>query len=112
MTIGVKLLTRQLSYRIRLSPAKAKVPSTNPFVRGYLRRIRQYHRSHAVEGANGSTMVVMFVDCCAGGQWYFPYYFYRKNPTRGGSFLFPPETMVIAAVNVNKRISDAGVPFL
>jgi hypothetical protein len=40
-----------------------KEPSGNPFGRGYLRRIGQMHRYHAVVvvGANGTTMVMMFV---------------------------------------------------
>ncbi len=60
---------------------EAKAPLLNPFGRGYQRRIGRIHQSHAVGGVNGSTMVVMFVDCCVGGGRYFPYYSYRRNPT-------------------------------
>ncbi len=35
--------------------------SANPFGRGYQRRIGQIHRYYAVVGANGTTMVMMFV---------------------------------------------------
>jgi hypothetical protein len=54
-----------LFYCFALNPGKALL--TNPFQRGYLHWIRQIHQSHTKEGANGSTMVVMFVDCCFGG---------------------------------------------
>jgi hypothetical protein len=36
-------------------------PSANPFGRGYPRRIGQTHRYYAIVGANGTTMVMMFV---------------------------------------------------
>ncbi len=35
--------------------------SANPFRRGYPHLIRRIQRYHAVGGANGTTMVVMFV---------------------------------------------------
>jgi hypothetical protein len=54
----IKLIT-WLFQRLILSPAK--VLSADPFGRGYLRHIRQIHGSHALGGANGSTMVMMFV---------------------------------------------------
>ena len=56
-------------------------PSANPFRRGYLRRIGRIHQSHAIGGANGSAMVVMFVKCCVCGGQYFLYYSYHRNPT-------------------------------
>jgi hypothetical protein len=37
-------------------------------------------------------MVVMFVDCCVGGGWYFLYYSYRRNPT-GKEFFVPVGTL-------------------
>ncbi len=69
------------------------MPLANPFGRGYLRRIGRIHRSHAIGGANGSAMVVMFVDCCVGGGWYFPYYSYRRNPM-GREFFIPAGTLI------------------
>ena len=36
-------------------------PPPDPFGRGYARPIGRIHRSHAERGANGTTMVVMFV---------------------------------------------------
>jgi hypothetical protein len=59
----------------------------NPFGRGYLGWIRRIHQSHAIGGANGSAMVVMFVDCLlvVDGTFF-------TIPTigilRGGSYLF------------------------
>ncbi len=38
-------------------------------------------------------MVVMFVDCCVGGGWYFPYYSYRRSPT-GQEFFVPAGTLI------------------
>jgi hypothetical protein len=49
----------RLFKQLIISPVKAL--SADPFGRGYLRWIGQIHGSHAVGGANGSTMVVMFV---------------------------------------------------
>ncbi len=69
------------------------MPSLDPFGRGYLRRIGRIHQSHAVGRANGSTMVVMFGDCCVGGGRYFPYYSYRRNPT-GWEFFVPARTLI------------------
>jgi hypothetical protein len=51
---------------------------TNP---GIASQVWQIHQSHAIGGANGSAMVVMFVDCCVGGGQYFLYYSYCRNPT-------------------------------
>jgi hypothetical protein len=50
---------RPVRYRFILNQANA--PSANPFRRGHLRRIGRIQRYHAVGGANGTTMVVMFV---------------------------------------------------
>jgi hypothetical protein len=58
-------LTMPLFYRFTLNPGKALLK--NPFQRGYLHWIGRIYQSHAVGGANGSTMVVMFVNCCVGG---------------------------------------------
>ncbi len=66
------------------------MPLANLFGRGYLRQIWRIHQSHAIGGANGSAMVVMFVDCCVGGGGYFLYYSYCRNHT-GKEFLFPLE---------------------
>jgi hypothetical protein len=45
-------------------------------------------------GANGSAKVVMFVDCCVGGGWYFLYYSYSRNPT-GREFFVPARTFLV-----------------
>jgi hypothetical protein len=60
--------------------------------RGYLHWIGWINQSHAIGGANGSAMVVMFVDCCVGGGWYFLYYSYRRNPM-GKEFFVPAGTL-------------------
>ncbi len=72
-------ITMPLFYCFKLNPAQT--PLADPFERGCLRQIRRIHQSHSVGGANGSTMVVMFVDCCVGGGRYIPYYSYHRNPT-------------------------------
>jgi len=54
----IKLITR-LFERFILNPTYA--PSANLFGRGHLRRIGRIQRYHAVGGANGTTMVVMYV---------------------------------------------------
>jgi len=54
----IKSITR-LFLQFILNPAYA--PSANPFERGHPRRIGRIQRYHAVGGANGTTMVVMFV---------------------------------------------------
>ena len=68
-------------------------PSANPFARGYLRWIGRIHQSHAIGGANGSTIEVIYVDCCVGGGRYFPYYSYPRNPT-GWEFFIPTGTLI------------------
>jgi hypothetical protein len=64
----------------------------NPFQRDYHHQIGQIHRSHIVRGANCSTMVMMFVDCCVGGGRYFLYYSYQRNPM-GREFFVPAGTL-------------------
>jgi hypothetical protein len=86
----IKLIT-PLFYCFTLMPAYA--PLANPFGRGYLHQIGQIHQSHATGGANGSTMVVMFVDCCVGGGQNFPYYSYHRNPM-GREFFIPAGTLI------------------
>jgi hypothetical protein len=39
-------------------------------------------------------MVVMFVDCCVGGLWYFSYYSYSRKPT-GREFFVPTRTLIV-----------------
>jgi hypothetical protein len=87
--------TTPLFYPFKLNPAYA--PLANPFRRGCLRWIGRIHQSHAIGGANGSTMVVMFVDCCVGGGRYFPYYSYHRN-FMGQEFFIPAGTLI--AVNL------------
>jgi hypothetical protein len=84
-------LTTPLFYPFTLNPGKALL--NNPFQRGYLHRIGRIHQSHTVGGANGSNMVVMFVDCCVGGGRYFPYYSYRRNPM-GREFFVSAGTVI------------------
>ncbi len=84
-------------------------PLANPFGRGYLRRIGWIHQSHAIGGANGSAMVVMFVDCCVGGGPYC------TIPTVGilwsGSFLFPREPYSGQAVKSAKGPTNTIQPW-
>ena len=84
----IKLITR-LFYHFILNPVNTPLP--DPFGRGYPRLIGCIHRYHAVGGANGTTMVVMFVDCCVCGVEYFPYYSYCRI-LRGGCFFVPAGT--------------------
>ncbi len=81
-------LFKRLFYRFILNQANAFLP--NPFRRGHLRRIGRIQRYHAVGGANGTTMVVMFVGGCVGDRRNS-----RTIPTVDylwcGIFLFPPE---------------------
>ena len=83
--------TTPLFYLFKLNPAY--VPLADPLGRGCLHRIGRIHQSHAVGGANSSTMVVMFVDCCVGGGRYIQYYSYRRNPT-GREFFVPARTLI------------------
>jgi hypothetical protein len=80
-----------LFYRFILNKAKAFLP--NPFRRGCLRPIGCIQRYHAVGGANGTTMVVMFVELLCSGRRYFPYYSYSRNPT-GWEFFVPAWTLI------------------
>ncbi len=74
----IKLITR-LFYCFILNPVNTPLP--DPFGRGYPRPIGCIHRYHAVGGANGTTMVVMFVGLLCWDLRYFPYYSYCRNPT-------------------------------
>jgi hypothetical protein len=58
---GLRAICRKHEYlsSFILNQAKAFLP--NPFRRGFPRPIGCIQRYHAVEGANGTTMVVMFV---------------------------------------------------
>ena len=62
-------------------------PRPTPSEKGYPHQIGRIQSYHAVRGANGTTMVVMFVGCCVGGRRYYPYYSYRRNPTRREFFV-------------------------
>ena len=79
-------LNKGLFYRFILNQAKAFLP--NPFRRGCPRLIVCIQRYHNVGGANGTTMVVMFVGLLCSGRQYFPYYSYSRNPT-GWEFFVP-----------------------
>jgi hypothetical protein len=57
-TSRIKLI-KQIFYRFILNQAKAFLP--NPFRRGCPRSIGRIQRYYTVGGANGTTMVVMFV---------------------------------------------------
>jgi hypothetical protein len=59
---------------------QAKLLLPNPFGRGYLCLIRSIHRYHAVGGANGTTIVMMFVGLLCWGRRAFMYYSYCRNP--------------------------------
>ena len=59
MSISRIYLPKQLFYRFILDQAKAVLP--NPFLRGCPRSIGRIQRYHAIGGANGTTMVLMFV---------------------------------------------------
>jgi hypothetical protein len=83
-------LTTPIFYRLTLNPGKALLP--NLFQRGCQHQIGRIHRSHVVGGANGSAMVVIFVDCCVGGGRYFLYYSSRRNPM-GREFFVPAGTL-------------------
>jgi len=83
--------------RFILNPAYA--PSANPFGRGYPNRIGRIQSYHTVGGANGTTMVVMFVGSCVGGWRYFPYYSYCRDPT--GREFFVPAGFLIAVKLLN-----------
>jgi hypothetical protein len=84
-------LTTPIFIIFTLNPGKVLL--NNSFQRSYLRQIGRIYQSHAVGGANSSTMVVMFMDCCVGGGRYFPYYSYCRNPT-GWEFFVPAGTLI------------------
>jgi hypothetical protein len=79
-------------------------PSLSPFQRGYSPQIGRIHISHVVGGANGTTMVVMFVDCCVGCGQYFWDYSYSRNPT--GWELFDPARTLISLSIFLKVLSE------
>ena len=84
-------LFKRLFYRFILNQAKPFLP--NPFQRGGLRSIGRIQRYHTVGGANGTTMVVMFVGQLCSGRRYFPYYSYSRNPT-GREYFVPVRTLI------------------
>ena len=94
----IKLIKR-LFYCFILNQAKAFLP--NPFRRGCQRPIGPIHSSHTIWGANGTTMVVIFVGLLCSGWWYFPYYSYHRNPT-GWEFFVPTRTHMGIPVNVTE----------
>ena len=93
----IKLTTR-LFLTINTKPTQSAL-GRNPFRRAYLHRIGRIRRSHTVGGASGSTMVVMFVGSCVGGQWYFLCYSYRRNPM-GWEFFVSSRNLIVIAVNL------------
>ncbi len=111
LTVGKQFVENTSSSRIKLTTPLfycftlnlAKAPLANPFGRGYLRRIGRIHRSHTIGGANGSTMVVMFVDCCVGGGRYFPYCSYCRNPMEGRRFFVSVGTLIAIKLLSNDR---------
>ena len=65
--------------------------------------IGHIHRCHDVGGANGTTMVVMFVGLLWWGRRTFPYYSYCRNPT-GQDFFVPARIhrgIPVNTVNIN-----------
>ena len=90
ISIRIKLIKR-LFYHFILNQANAFLP--NPFWRGCPHLIGRIQRYHAVGGANGITMVVMFVGLMGLGRQYFPYYSYCRNPM-GREFFVPARTLI------------------
>ena len=86
----IKLIKR-LFYRFILNQARAFSP--NPFRRDCQRQIGRVQRYHTIGGANGTTMVVMFVGQLCSGRQYFPYYSYCRNP-KGREFFVPTRTLI------------------
>ncbi len=66
-------------------------PRPTPWEEVTPRRIGRIQSYHAVGGANGNTMVVMFVSWLCSGRQYILYYSYCRNPT-GGEFFVPTRT--------------------
>ena len=63
-TAGERFVENTISSTIKLITwlfQRFMLNSANPFQRDYLRRIWQIHRYYAVVGANGTTIVMMFV---------------------------------------------------
>ena len=69
------------------------MPSPDPFGRGYPCLIGSIHRYHTVGGANGTTMVVMFVGLLWWGWRASLYYSYHRNST-GREFFVPTRTQI------------------
>jgi hypothetical protein len=65
------------------------------------------HRSHTVGGANGTTMVVMFVGLLCWGLLYFLYYFYCRNPTVW-EFFVPAGTLVAVKLLIMLKLFLGG----
>ena len=95
-------LIKQLFYRFILNQAEVFLP--NPFQRGCSRSIGRIQSYQAVGGANGTTMVVMFVGLLCSGRQYFLYYSYRRNPT--GLEIFVPAQILIG---VKLLINNVGL---
>ena len=85
-------LSKRLFYCFILNQAIEFLP--NPFRRGCPRPIGCIQRSHAVGGANGTTMVVMLVGGLCRWSTEFPYYSYSRKPT-GRKFFVPARTLIV-----------------
>jgi hypothetical protein len=85
-------LFKRLFYYFILNQAIEFLP--NPFRRGCPRPIGCIQRYHAVGGANGTTMVVMFVGGLCRWSTKFLYYSYSRKPT--GREFFVPARILIA----------------
>ena len=94
----IKLISL-LFYRFILYRAKAFLP--NPFQRGCPHPIGRIQRYHTVGGANGTTMVMMFVGWLCLGRQYFPYYSYCRKPT--GREFFVPAWTLLGAILLSRR---------
>ena len=98
----IKLITR-LFQRFLLIQATALLP--NPFGIGYPCPTGSIHRYHAiVGGANGTTMVVMFVRLLCWCLAEFSHYSYSRKAT-GQEFFVPTQTLI--AVKLLTKIVPA-----
>ena len=61
---------------------------------------RAYQRYHTVGGANGTTMVVMFVGWLCSGRQYIPFYSYCRNP-HGREFFVPARTQIVVKLSIS-----------
>jgi hypothetical protein len=98
-------LFKQLFYCFILNQAKEFLP--NPFRRGYPRPIGCIQRYHTVGGANGTTMVVMFVGGLCRWSTEFPYYSYPRKPT-GREFFVPARTLIVVFLLTAQQLSRSG----